>query len=188
MGNQISKVTVNEAMEGYFATLKLEHIKSEYDVITKELFRLNNLDKLLESTARKRKNISVLKEKQKILQPEYNALYPLVEEWLKFVFQAEKKKDYLKAAREYYSKIEIPKDAFQKVINRIFPPITCKLTEEQLKKLALKEEELMTEDEKLESTEDGTKDKIQYKICPRYYASNIRHDINTAWINIIESK
>ena len=65
---------------------------------------------------------------------------------VKICFSSRRKKDYLKAAREYYSKIEIPKDAFQKVINRIFPPITCKLTEEQLKKLAFLEWDIADKD------------------------------------------
>lgn len=118
MGNQISKATVNEAMEGYFATLKLEHIKSEYDVITKELSRLNSLDKLLESTDRKRKNVPMLKEMQETLKQKYSDLYPVAEKWLGYSFNSKPEKH--KALLVYYK--DIKGNNLQDIINRLYPP------------------------------------------------------------------
>jgi alanyl-tRNA synthetase len=181
MGNQISKATVNEAMEGYFATLELEHIKSEYDVITKELSRLNSLDKLLESTDRKRKNVPMLKEMQETLKQKYNDLYPVVEEWLKASFPQKKKEK--KATKEEQKKKE------QQATK-----------EEQEKKEKVKRLEILLNyyaDIKTRNLQDTINrlypptiifNKKEGKLVPLYLASNLRQEMHTAWKGQIEGR
>lgn len=148
----------NKAMEGYFSTLKLEHIKSDYNEITKELVRLNTLDKLLESTSRKRAFVPTLEATKKNMEKEYQSLYPIVEDWLKtsFSHKGKKKEKKLKILLMYYSNIK--ETNLQDVINQKYPPYIVERSTEEAEKVL------------------------------RYRANNLRQEIHTAWKQQIEGK